>query len=288
MAREDLRVRAADGTSLRVGVWRPEGPPRFVVILSHGQSDNVARHAWIADPLRAEGGLVFGPDSRGEGQSGGVRGHVESYDEYARDLATVVDSVAADVPRDVPRIFFGHSTGALIGILYLLDHGPAQDISGAVLSSPFLELAMEVGLFKRGLARLANFVAPKLPIPGEIPPEDVLADPDLRRAYVSDPDRALTVTPRWVAATEAAQARAEAEIHRIQVPMLWYQGTADRIVKPEVTRRVFARLPDAADRDQVLDMIEGALHESHNEAPGVREPIRQRAIQWILDHTIKA
>lgn len=283
--REELRtIQASDGTEIHVTLWHPEGPPRFAVLVSHGQSEHMGRHAWLAEHLVSSGALVFGPDHRGEGRSGGPRGYVESFEVYAQDLAEVMQEVSGDLPPDCPRLLFCHSMGGLIGLHYLLDHGTQQRIRAAVVSAPLIQLALDVGAFKRWAAGLANWLVPKLPFPSEMPSSEVLKDPELRRLYDQDPLRTEAVTPRWFAAMKKGQARVQAETKSLTLPMFWYGGDADKVCSTPAAKALFDTLPDPEANDQSFEVLGGVLHEPHNETPEIREPIRAKAAQWLRDH----
>ncbi len=281
---DESRIRAPDGTSLRVLAWRPKAPPTFSVAIVHGQSEHTGRYQWLGTRIAELGGLAYGADMRGEGHSGGRRGHVEHFDEYVRDLKQVMETITPDGPKRGSRLVYGHSTGGLVALLFGLDHGPTMDVRGACISAPLLELAMAVHPLKEAFGRLANFVAPRIPIPGNIPPEDVVEDPQLRRMYASDPDRARTVTPRWFAAMNKARARATRDVRRIEMPMLWFHGTADRINRCETTLRVFESLPRATELDQTFRPIPGGYHETHNGLPTARTEIHDMIVSWLQAH----
>jgi alpha-beta hydrolase superfamily lysophospholipase len=86
----ELQLSAADGTPLHVERWTPDGEVRFVVVVAHGGAEHVGRYAWLSKALGEVGGLVVGPDHRGQGKSGGPRGHVERFEDYAADLRRVM------------------------------------------------------------------------------------------------------------------------------------------------------------------------------------------------------
>jgi lysophospholipase len=282
MKRETRELKAEDGTSLHVTVWHPDEPPRFRVLVSHGQSEHVDRHAWLAEALVPQGVLVFGPDHRGEGRSGGRKGHVEDFRVYAEDLARVCEEVEGH--GEVPTLLFAHSMGGLIGLTFLLDHGERLGIRAAVVSAPLLGLALDIGFVKRMAARVGNLVMPTMEVPSDLPASDVLRDPDLLKEYEADPHRTMAVTPRWASSMEKAQLRMVEDVGRLEIPMLWYAGTGDKVCCTPTTKRVFESLPRATELDQIFRTFEGVYHEPHNEPPGTREEIREFAATWLLDH----
>jgi alpha-beta hydrolase superfamily lysophospholipase len=280
---------AADGTPLHVEVWRPDEPPKFAVVVAHGGAEHVGRYARLAEDLVADGGLVFGPDHRGLGRSGGTRGHVKSFEDYAHDLRTVMLDQAGrgadeERPQALPWFLFGHSMGGLISLVYLLDHEKDVPLHGAIISSPLLGLTMKVNPLKLAVGKLAGAIAPKLSLPSGIPADAICRDPEEVARYVADPLRVPVVTAGWFAAMNAAIARVEQHAQRIELPCLWYVGTGDRIVDHTATERVFASLPHAAERDQTLRSFEGYYHELHNEPDHLRKPVIAMLRGWIAEH----
>lgn len=280
---------AADGIPLHVEVWRPEGAPKFVAVVSHGGAEHVGRYARLAEALVEDGGLVFGPDHRGLGRSGGPRGHAKSFEQLAHDLRTVMldqagRGAAEQRPQALPWFLFGHSMGGLIALTYLLDHERDLPLRGAILSSPLLGLTMKVNPVKLAVGKLAGAIAPRLALPSGIPADAISRDPEEVRRYVADPLRVPVVTAGWFAGMNAAIARVEREGSKLELPCLWYVGTGDRIVDPVVTQRVFASFPKTAERDQTLRMFEGYYHELHNEPEHLRKPVFEMIRGWIAAH----
>lgn len=282
-------IPAADGTPLHIDLWLPEGAPRRVVVVAHGGAEHAGRYAPLAESLVADGALVFGPDHRGLGSSGGVRGHVKHFEDYARDLQLVMNDVATGEaagarPDQVPWFLFGHSMGGLISLVYLLDHQrEAPKLRGAVISSPLLGLAMKVNPVKLAVGKLAGKLAPRLALPSGIPADAICRDPEEVARYAADPRRVDVVTAGWFAAMNAAIARVEHGVGTIELPSLWYAGTGDRIVDHTAIERVFARIPEPAERDQSLRLFPGYYHELHNEPAELRAPIVEMIRAWLAE-----
>jgi alpha-beta hydrolase superfamily lysophospholipase len=275
-----------DGARLRVEQWTPEGEVRFVVVISHGGAEHVRRYEQLAGELGRHGGLVFGADHRGQGRSSGPRGHVDHFETYAGDLRHVMLETAAALPEPmrpgtIPWFLFGHSMGGLIALTYLLDREHDVPLRGAIVSAPLLGLTMEVNPVKLAVGKVAARLLPKLTLPSGIPPESICRDSEVVRRYVADERRADVVSARWFAAMNEAIARVSREANGIELPMLWYVGTDDRICDRHATQRVFDSLTNAEQRDQTLRSFEGYYHELHNEPADLRAPVVQMLVDWI-------
>ena len=104
------------GIELHSELWRPEGEPKFVVCLVHGQGEHVSRYDQVAKELNAIGGLVFGADHQGEGRSGGTPGHIERFEDHAANLLDVLQDYQKFLgpelgPDKLPWFIWAHSMG---------------------------------------------------------------------------------------------------------------------------------------------------------------------------------
>jgi alpha-beta hydrolase superfamily lysophospholipase len=277
----ERRLEAADGTQLQLETWSPEGTPRFAIAIAHGGADHVGRFAELASHFADRGGFAFGADHRGQGSSGGTRGHVERFEDYASDLRHVLLDVRAGLPDGLPLFLFGHSMGGLIALVYLLDRERDVPLRGAILSAPLLGLTMKVNPVKLAFGKVAGLLLPTLALPSGIPPDQLTHDPDVVRRYVEDTRRTDKVTTGWFAAMNHAIARADREVGRIALPMLWYHGTQDGVCDVHATERVFATLPDAPARDQTLRIMDGYRHELHNEPGEMKAKVHAMLDAWI-------
>lgn len=299
----EQKVEAADGTTLHVERWEPEGAVRFVVVLVHGGAEHVGRYERIARMFAEQGGLSFGPDHRGQGKSGGRRGHVDSFEQYAADLGQVMQAVAEQLPAAqrpdaLPWLVFGHSMGGLITLTYLLEQARAPatgdqpalagkvqalPLRGAVISSPLLEVAVKVNPIKRLLGTIMDKLWPTLALPTGIPAAAICRDPAEVARYEKDPRRVGVVTARWFGAMNRATARVRAEVAKIELPCLWYVGTGDTICNHQTTLATFRSIPKPETHGQSMHVFDGYYHELHNEPETLRAPVMDMVEGWVLE-----
>jgi alpha-beta hydrolase superfamily lysophospholipase len=285
---EEQTIKAADGTPLWVERWEPRGPVRMVVVLAHGGAEHVGRYERLARMFGEHGAMCFGLDHRGQGKSGGRPGHVDAFEDYARDLRHVMETVAqslpeAERPDALPWLLFGHSMGALISLLYLLDHAKAIPLRGVILSSPVIELAMKVNPVKRWVGNVAAKLMPTLTLPTGIPAEAICRDPDEVARYTRDKRRVTVITAGCFGAMQRATARVRAEVGSIETPCLWYVGTGDSICSHQATMEVFRSIPDSEAHGHSLNVFDGYYHELHNEPKELRAPVLELVEQWALE-----
>ena len=285
-ASTDLTV--GDGTRLVAESWAPEGQPKFVVCVAHGNSEHMGRYGDVAADFNEAGGYVFGVDRRGQGESGGAPGHVDSFDVFVSDLRFVLAQKAEALPESmrpnaVPWFLLGHSAGGLIALLHLLDKEQEIPLRGTIISNPLLGLAMKVSPVTATLGRMAARFAPKLLIASNIPASAVSRDPEVVARYEADPRRVRKVSTRWFVEMTAAADRVKANVSRIVAPLLWAVGTGDQICDHQESLQAFSRLTNPADNDQHLEVFDGYYHELHNEPPAERAKLMSTYLSWITE-----
>jgi len=136
MPAEAFWLEASDDCRLYVHAWRPEAPPRAVVLLVHGMADHGGRYQRLGQALTAAGLALYAPDLRGHGHTaeGGVLGHYADANGWNRvldDLA-VLARHARQAHPGAPLFLLGHSMGSYLVQGYLLHH--SASVQGAILS----------------------------------------------------------------------------------------------------------------------------------------------------------
>lgn len=287
MKHERSETQTPDGCMLRVEQWEPQGQVRCVVIVSHGAGEHVGRYASLAEDLESIGARVIGPDHRGQGESGGKPGHIESFDVYGADLAHVMQEAAEarpdEAPGKLPWFLYAHSMGGLIALNALVGGLVPFELRGAVISGPLLRLSMPAPTLKVWLGKIAAFLAPKLTLPSDIPPEFISRDPDQVARYVADERRAGVVSARWFQRMNQAVAKVCEGVHALELPLYWYAGTDDKICDHTASQEAFSTLPDPQGQDQTLQLWDGYYHELHNEPAELRAPVIDTIRTWIAD-----
>jgi alpha-beta hydrolase superfamily lysophospholipase len=272
---------APDGARLALRHAGPSGPSRGAVILLHGFGDHSGRYAEVAARLGGLGLGVYALDQRGHGRSPGKRGHVSRFAQFLSDVAALRRLVAGEEPG--PQILVGHSFGGTVVLRYL-ETGP-EGVAGAVVSSPYLALAMRVPAWKRALARALVEILPGLPLPTGINLAHLSTDPAVGQAAASDPLYHRVMTPRAYREVLAAQAAVVAEGDHIRVPLLVLLAGDDRIVSRPAAE-AFAR---ALQGDVTVRVYDGFYHELFNEPQRARvyrdvEPWLERILHGAPPH----
>jgi alpha-beta hydrolase superfamily lysophospholipase len=271
----------ADGTDLLVRHWVPKAAaaggawaraPWAFVLLVHGLGEHSGRYEHVGDQFAAAGLEVFGYDHRGNGGSGGRRGHLERWSQLHDDLAERLRAVRL-AAGDRPVVLYGHSMGGLIVLGYLLSARPVPDL--VVLTAPALESTLAG--WKKVTVPVLGRIVPTLSVANGIDGRTLSRDPAVAAKVAKDPACARSSTTRFAAEGLAEQARVRRELRRgyrgLTLPTLVLHGLDDGLVPPSASE-VLAELPNVERRT-----YPGLRHELHNEPEG--PAILDEVIAWL-------
>lgn len=252
-------VPSADGTPILTRTWPQPAPDAWAhVLLVHGLGEHSGRYEHVGDQLSAAGLAVHGYDHRGNGASGGRRGHVDRWSVLHDDLAERHAAVRA-AAGGRPVVLYGHSMGGLIVAGYCLAPYSRPDL--VVLSAPGLDSTLPA--WKKRLASLLGRVLPTVSIPNDIDGATLSRDPLVFEQMARDTLCCRTSTLGFGAEGLREQSRVRAAVRAgLGVPTLVLHGEDDGLVPvgateafegvPGTIRRTFPRL----------------RHELHNEPEG--------------------
>lgn len=237
----------------------PSGTPKGAVVISHGYAEHCGRYRELAHVIVDAGWVALSYDVRGHGQSPGVRGFIDRFDAYLEDLTQIHRAARALIAKDAPLILLGHSHGSLITLRALADERPIE-CTAAIISSPYLALKLAVPGYKKVLARIGSWLAPKLAQPNELRVDQLTSDKQKQDERLADKLCFDIATARWFTESSAAQDYVLAHASRIKVPTTWLVGGADPIADPARSKLVASKVPGAKYHDLV-----GLKHEVFNE-----------------------
>jgi alpha-beta hydrolase superfamily lysophospholipase len=270
--RLEARFAGAGGLSLFRRSWLGAAPRR-AVLLVHGWAEHSGRYDHVGAWLAARGCAVHAFDHRGHGRSYGARGHARGFDELLDDVECLLERVRVEHP-ELPVFVVGHSMGGLVVTLLVAERALA--LAGAVTSGPALALTERPSGARLALLRAAARVAPRARVARPISGEGLSRDPDVARAYESDPLVLREMTLGFGRAFLAAVERASGANGRVRVPLLMLHGEEDPLCPADASRRFFEGL---AHPSSDLRLYEGLRHEILNEPE--REAVLADLLAWL-------
>jgi alpha-beta hydrolase superfamily lysophospholipase len=263
-----------DGLELRVRADDPPQAPRARVVLIHGIGDQVDGVPYVtaAAALSRRGFAVRRLELRGHGRSGGRRAYVDRWADFRDDVGRFVQLVSAERPV-LPVFLAGISMGGLIVTSYAA-HRP-EGLRGVVALAPALGNTGG-SRFLLALLPVLSRVVPALPINPRLDLSRLTRDPEMQRAYVTDPLYQTRVTPRIAAELLRAVTDTRERAPDCRVPLLILHGTADTFTSPAGSREFYER---AGSGDKTYKTYDGAFHNLFVETN--REEIYDDMAAWM-------
>jgi alpha-beta hydrolase superfamily lysophospholipase len=265
-------VTAADG--LRLFVRRRDvSAARAEIAIVHGFGEHSGRYDQLCKHLNAHRYSVTCYDHRGHGLSDGLPGHVDAFKEYEDDLNRVL---AAIRERSAGRPIFlvAHSMGGLVVLRYLASR--SNEVAGAAISAPLIGLGSPVPLHKLIIGRVAVRLAPHMRLANTIDPAILSRDPEVGKAYATDPLVNRKVSATWFAEATRAMEEVNEWAPRVTAPLIVMHGTKDVLASVDATKELFQRLGSS---DKELVIYPGFYHELFNEPE--KQQVYERVTQWL-------
>ena len=257
-----------DGNALFRCHWSVD-EPSVAVVIAHGYGEHSGRYQHLAGELNAAGASVYAYDHRGMGRSAGESGQIPAYPTHVEDLAEVLTDIRSLVSCKI--CLLGHSYGGSIAVRYLATTEAPEIVSALILSSPAFRLVPNK-LLQPFAGLLARWY-PTFETPG-VELGALSRDPAVGEAAAADP---LYYDGRIQAETGAQLIAAGRDAldaaGKIDLPLLAFHGTADRIADHKATRQFVDRYAGTPKSFHALD---GFYHETLN------EPDRGSVVETIV------
>ncbi|NKS62425.1 alpha/beta fold hydrolase [Rhodococcus hoagii] len=261
------------GTRIVYDVWRPDGPPTGILLLAHGLGEHARRYDHVVERLVGLGLVVYAPDHRGHGRSGGKRIELHDWSEFLDDLHRLSAVAIAENPG-LQRFLLGHSMGGAIALSYALDH--QDELSGLILSAPAVDVVGGKPRVVIEIGKILGRFAPGIPVE-TLDAKSVSRDPAVVAAYESDPlvhhgKVKAGIARGMILAAESFPAR----LPSLTIPVLLLHGTEDRLADVSGSRMIAAH---AASKDLTLKTYDGLFHEVFNEPE--QEKVLDDLVDWL-------
>ncbi|MBM4534006.1 alpha/beta fold hydrolase [Rhodococcus hoagii] len=261
------------GTRIVYDVWRPDGPPSGILLLAHGLGEHARRYGHVVERLVGLGLVVYAPDHRGHGRSGGKRIELHDWSEFLDDLHRLSAVAIAENPG-LQRFLLGHSMGGAIALSYALDH--QDELSGLILSAPAVDVVGGKPRVVIEIGKILGRFAPGIPVE-TLDAKSVSRDPAVVAAYESDPlvhhgKVKAGIARGMILAAESFPAR----LPSLTIPVLLLHGTEDRLADVSGSRMIAAH---AGSKDLTLKTYDGLFHEVFNEPE--QEKVLDDLVDWL-------
>ncbi len=236
------RLVMADGASLPLHAWLPEGPPRAVILALHGFNDAAGNFMGETAPLfTAQGIAVYAYDQRGFGAAP-HRGVWAGAETLAADAATAARLIRARHPG-LRLVMLGESMGAAV-VIRAATRAGALPVDGYVLSAPALWGRASMNGLMRGALWLASHTIPLVAFPGSAGGIRASDNEEALRRWGRDP---MTIKETRVDAAKGLVDLMDEAVAALPrccgAPTLVLFGARDQLIPVRVARRVLRDLP---------------------------------------------
>ncbi|MGB3371806.1 MAG: lysophospholipase [Rhodococcus sp. (in: high G+C Gram-positive bacteria)] len=273
MHRTESEFTGRRGTRIVYDVWTPDVPVTGLLVLSHGLGEHARRYDHVIAELGKLGLVVYAPDHRGHGRSGGKRLELKSWSDYIVDLHELFRIARAAHP-DTKNFLLGHSMGGAIALSYALEY--QSELDGLMLSGPAVVLGDGTPKILIPIGKILGRIAPGVPVQS-LASADVSRDPAVVAAYDSDPLVHHGKVPAGLASQlVGAMESYPALLPSLTLPVLLQHGSEDRLADVSGSRMIAEK---AGSTDLTIQVYDGLFHEVFNEPE--QEKVLGDLIAWL-------
>ncbi|MDF1541421.1 MAG: lysophospholipase [Candidatus Thorarchaeota archaeon] len=270
---EETNYIGYDNKQMFMRLWEPEGDSKAIVIALHGLGSHSGLMSFLGESFANRGYTCYAPDLRGFGQYDGKKGHIESFDEYVKDIEAIIAQLKLK-HSDQKFFLYGHSFGALPIIHYVIKD--ASEVEGIMIPFPAVSERLEIDGFRKTFAGVLSKVNAKMLFPNGLNFDLLATNPEVVKRNREDPIRFDKVTGRF--AVKGLKAKDEAYLNgaRILLPVLVLQGGDDQITIPEKNKKFFDSI---SSEDKTWKQYDGLYHDPYEDEGG--EEMLNDLLAWL-------
>lgn len=233
------------------------------VIITHGVGEHSGRHKyWLREEFKGLNILFY--DLRGHGGSEGERGFIQKFDDYTKDIDSIISFLQKEYSMR-EFILFGHSMGGLITARWIVKHPNAHFYpKKIILSAPAAGAAGILGDITHSIPSGIYDQLMKLPtfkLGGVLDLKKLSHNPQVHKDYISDPLNLLRVHTHLYFDLLKMAKETFSKTLGAKCPLLVIIGSEDVLVNRALVIKHFSMI----DTNAQLEVIPGGYHELYME-----------------------
>jgi len=274
--------------SLYTKTWKPDTPPKAILVFIHGFNDHINRYYELFPTLASRGIATHAFDQRGWGASVKKPSDKGRTGPTSLVISDIVSFIKTVLPSEVPVFVLGHSMGGG-EVITLMSDSQYEDlmpsIKGWLLESPFIAFPKgeEPSIFTVFFGRLAGKVLPHKQMYAPIPAEKCTQDPAVIADINNDKLLHGTGTLEGLAGMldrTALLGEGKTVLNK-GVKSIWLgHGNVDYGTSYEASKKWFEEQKGVQDKE--FKTYEGFYHQLHADRPDNRGVFAKDVGDWIL------
>jgi len=226
--------------------WQVDDP-RAVLLLVHGLGAHSGRWRELAEYFLRERFSSYAIELEGFGVTEALQGHVDSFGVYYRDILSLAGIISKENPGK--NIFLlGESLGGLISFIFYA--GRPEGFSGLVCLAPSFSIRMQVSLWDYLRVFFSLFLNSRKQFPVHFISSMCTRDPQSQKVIDEDIREHRLVTAKFMFNYFKAERSSRSRVFQIKAPVLFLVPGEDKLVSPQASRNIFAKIP-AADKQLI-------------------------------------
>jgi lysophospholipase len=247
--------------------------PKTVIILVHGLGGYSGRFFEFGPYLARHGMQVYAIELKGFGESSSVKGHIDNFKIYTKELKSLVGTAKKLNPGK--KIFmFGESMGGLITLDFLIHNQKMVD--GAILMSPAVKDKLSMPFAKKLEIFKAALFDPMAFFPGGFAAETFTRDKVMAKRINNDPLEVRLFTAKFFLSILKAMMFVKLFPESIKLPVLMLLAGKDSMISAEAAAKYFKKMRS---KDKELKWYPEMYHALYVDKD--REPFFNDIVSWV-------
>ena len=238
--------------------WLPEQKAKKCILIIHGLGEHSGRYEDFGLRLTKKKNGIYSFDLPGHGNSDGRKGHIQKFSEFIDATEQVLIHIRRN-NLECQIVLFGHSLGGLIALNFLIDR-ESREIESAIISSPWIKLAIEVPKYLLNIQRVFKNLFPSLSLNNRINPLDLSKDQKIINEYINDKNVHDRISIKLYSEVVDSIQLVKEKSEKIKIRTLIYHGKNDRLISYHGSEEINKKINNSE-----LNILNNVYHEPHND-----------------------